>query len=84
MPAAGLVLCGVGIAQHLDGFKGFFASGVEDAVAAVAIHGLEGGGCRRGAAFRLGSSADGEIVDVGESDGGDFSGERARNLSAEG
>ena len=40
----GRVLRGVGGAQHLDRFECFFAGGVEDAVAAVAIHGFKGAG----------------------------------------
>ena len=40
----GRVLRGVGGAQHLDGLKGFVAGGVEDAVAAVSIHGFKGVG----------------------------------------
>ncbi len=77
---AGLVLSRVGGAEHLDGFKGFVAGGVEDAVAALAVHGLEGvgGGGGSGAAC-----TDGEVVDVGKCDGGNLAGEGARNLRAE-
>jgi hypothetical protein len=74
---AGLVLGRIGGAEHLDGFEGLFAGGVEDAVAAVAVHGLEGVGGGRGSGA---AAADGEAVDVGERDGGNLAGQCARNL----
>jgi hypothetical protein len=82
---AGLVLGRIGGAQHLDGLEGFFAGRVEDAVAAAAVHGLEGGRGRRGswAPIWVGAT-DGEVVDAGERNGGDFAGQRARDLRAEG
>ena len=79
----GLVLGGIGVAEHFDGCEGLFAGGVEDAVAAFSVHGLEGGGGRRGSWSFVGAS-DGEVVDAGEGDGGDFAGQSARNLGAEG
>ena len=57
----------------------------EDAVAGVAIHGLEGGGRGGGSRIAIGVlRAYGEVIDVGEGDGGDFSSESAGDLGAKG
>ena len=39
----GLVLGGVGVAQHLDRVECFFAGGVEEVIAGFAVHCGEGG-----------------------------------------
>ena len=43
----GRVLRGVRGAQHLHGFKGFVACGMENAVAGIGIHGFKRAGSRR-------------------------------------
>ena len=73
---------GVGGAQHLDGFKGGVAGGVERcgrcdwsymaSKAAAAERGL-------GAA-----AAYGEVLDIADGEGGDFAFEGARDVGAEG
>ena len=45
---AGRVLRGVGGTQHFDGLEGLFAGGMEDVIAAVAVHGFKGAGGGRG------------------------------------
>ena len=77
----GLVLGGIGVAQHLDGVKCLFAGGVKDVIAGLAIHGCKSVGSGR---WRGTAGADSEVVDIGESDGGNVSGECARDLGAEG
>ena len=78
--SGGLVLRGIGGAEHLHRVECFFARGVEDAIAAGAVHGFE---CRgRGSRSRT-TSTDGEVIHIVECDRRNSAGKRARNIGAE-
>src|ERR1700722_9351428 len=74
------VLRRVGVVQHLNRLKSFFASRMEDCVSALTIHFFESVGCRR----RIGTAAaHGKAVHARECDGWNLTSKSARYLRSE-
>jgi hypothetical protein len=75
----GLIVGGVGGAQHLDRFKGGVAGRVEQGIAGLVVHGFERRG--RGSWLRT-APANGEILHIADGQGGNASGEGSRDIRA--